>query len=78
MQFANGPDGALYVLDMYRGLIEAAEFMPPAIVKRMDVRDGYDKGRLYRIVPKEFQPRKPPRLSKATTAELVAASGVTV
>src|SRR4029453_17713975 len=39
VQMANGPDGALYVLDMYRGLIDAAEFMPPAIVKHMDVSD---------------------------------------
>lgn len=72
VQMANGPDGALYVLDMYRGLIEAAEFMPPAIVKHMDVSDGFDKGRLYRIVPDEFQQRNPPRLGKASTAELVA------
>ena len=28
VQMANGPDGALYVLDMYRYLIEATEFMP--------------------------------------------------
>ena len=33
VQMANGPDGALYVLDMYRYLIEATEFMPPSIVK---------------------------------------------
>jgi putative membrane-bound dehydrogenase-like protein len=72
VQMANGPDGALYVLDMYRYLIEATEFMPPSIVKHLDVGAGFDKGRLYRIVPEGFQRRRPPRLSKAPTAELVA------
>src|SRR5262245_13466880 len=72
VQMANGPDGALYVLDMYRYLVEATEFMPPAIVKHLDVGAGFDKGRLYRIVPEGYQRRRPPRLGKAPTAELVA------
>src|SRR5439155_5842136 len=72
VQMANGPDGTLYVLDMYRHLIEDAAFIPPAIVKHLDVSGGFDMGRLYRIVPEGFQRPKPPRLSKASTAELVA------
>src|SRR5206468_929156 len=72
VQMANGPDGALYVLDMYRHVIEAAEFMPPSIVKHLDVSAGFDKGRLYRIVPEGFQRPRPPRLGKASSAELVA------
>ena len=28
VQFSNGPDGMLYVMDMYRGLIEGAAFLP--------------------------------------------------
>jgi putative membrane-bound dehydrogenase-like protein len=70
--FANGPDGAFYVLDMYRFLVEATETIPPSIVKHLDVGAGFDKGRLYRIVPEGFKRPRPPRLSKATTAELVA------
>src|SRR5262245_9050991 len=38
VQMANGPDGALYVLDMYRHLIQEAAFLPPAILKHLDVR----------------------------------------
>jgi putative membrane-bound dehydrogenase-like protein len=72
VQFANGPDGALYVLDMYRFLVEATDTIPPSIVKHLDVGAGFDKGRLYRIVPEGFQQRPRPQLSKATTAELVA------
>lgn len=72
VQFANGPDGALYVVDMYRHLIQAAAFIPPAILKHLDVSGGFDQGRLYRIVPEHFQRPTQPRLSRATTAELVA------
>src|SRR5262249_25975292 len=72
VQMANGPDGALYVLDMYRYLVEATESIPPGIVKHLDVGAGFDKGRLYRIVPEGFKRPRPPRLGKAPTGELVA------
>jgi putative membrane-bound dehydrogenase-like protein len=72
VQFANGPDGCLYVIDMYRELIEGAAFLPPQILKHMDVASGMDRGRIYRIVPEGFKRRPMPKLSQATTAELVA------
>jgi putative heme-binding domain-containing protein len=72
VQFANGPDGALYLLDMYRYVIESTDTIPPSIVKHLDVGAGFDKGRLYRIVPEGFKRTRPPKLSKASTAELVA------
>ncbi len=72
VQMANGPDGALYVMDMYRHLIESAAFIPPAIVKNIDVSGGFDKGRIYRIVPNDFRRPNPPRLGTQATAELVA------
>jgi putative heme-binding domain-containing protein len=72
VQFANAPDGTLWVIDMYRELIEGAAFLPPQILKHIDVSSGIDRGRIYRIVPEGFERRKPPRLGQATTAELVA------
>src|SRR5262249_15836630 len=71
-QMANGPNGALYVLDMYRYLVQATDFMPPSIVKHLDVGAGFDKGRLYRIVPEGFKRTPQPRLASAPTGELVA------
>lgn len=69
-----GPDGALYVCDMYRAVIEHPQFMPDELKNRPDLRSGDDRGRIYRIVPKDFKrPEKKPALNKATTAELVAA-----
>jgi putative heme-binding domain-containing protein len=71
VQMANGPDGCLWVVDMCRELIEGAAFLPPQILKHMDVGSGVDRGRIWRVVPAGLKP-KTPRLSKATTAELVA------
>jgi len=71
-QFANGPDGCLYVVDMYRELIETVESIPPEILKHLQPRSGFDRGRIWRIVPENFVRRPAPRLSRATTAELVA------
>ena len=72
VQFANAPDGTLYVVDMYRELIEGAAFLPPELLKLVDVAGGIDRGRIYRVAPDGFRQPKPPRLGTATTAELVA------
>lgn len=72
VQFENAPDGSLYVLDMYRQLIEGAAFLPPEFFKHIDPVAGYKLGRIYRIVPKDFKRRPRPQLGKARTSELVA------
>lgn len=71
VQFANAPDGTLYVLDMYRELIEGAAFIAPQILKHMDTSAGANQGRIYRIAPDGFQFRAAPRLGDYTTIELV-------
>jgi putative membrane-bound dehydrogenase-like protein len=52
----NGPDGALYVVDMYRAVIEHPEWVPDELKNRPDTWLGNDKGRIYRIRPKQKQP----------------------
>ena len=49
---ATGPDGGLYLADMYRLWVEHPKFLPPEIAERIDWRAGDDRGRVYRIVPK--------------------------
>lgn len=44
-----GPDGALYVVDMYRLVLEHPEWIPAEIAKGLDLRAGEDRGRIYRI-----------------------------
>jgi putative membrane-bound dehydrogenase-like protein len=47
-----GPDGALYVLDYYRRIIEHPEWMSDEAVEAGGLYDGHDMGRIYRITPK--------------------------
>ncbi|MEP7324230.1 MAG: hypothetical protein ABI761_20030, partial [Saprospiraceae bacterium] len=44
-----GPDGALYLVDMYRKVIEHPEWIPDELEKKMDLQAGKDQGRIYRI-----------------------------
>ena len=68
-----GPDGALWVCDMYRLVIEHPEWIPMEWQRKLDLRAGHDKGRIYRIWPVGTEPRKIPRLDRLDTAGLVAA-----
>ncbi len=46
-----GPDGALWVADMYRAVIEHPEWIPAEYQRKMNLTAGNDRGRIYRIVP---------------------------
>ncbi|MGV3772386.1 MAG: neutral/alkaline non-lysosomal ceramidase N-terminal domain-containing protein [Verrucomicrobiales bacterium] len=73
VQARSGPDGALYIVDMYRFLIEHPRWIPAARLAQIDIRAGADKGRIYRLV-KEGAPLRPIRdLTKMNGAELAAA-----
>lgn len=72
-QYANGPDGSLHILDVYREVIEHPASIPPMIKEHLDLTAGRDRGRLYRVIPeKGFKQRATPKLGSATSAELVA------
>ncbi|GAA5224924.1 PVC-type heme-binding CxxCH protein [Membranihabitans marinus] len=51
-----GPDGALYVVDYYRRIVEHPEWMSDDVVESGIVYDGVDQGRIYRITPKGTKP----------------------
>jgi putative membrane-bound dehydrogenase-like protein len=74
-----GPDGALYVVDMYRCVIEHPDFVPDELKRRPDLRLGDDRGRIWRIVPKVGRsgPDRPvsrtkPALSKTSADQLIS------
>lgn len=50
VQLGNGPDGALYIADMYREVIEHPASLPPEIKKHLDLNSGNDRGRIWRLV----------------------------
>lgn len=68
---ANAPDGALYLVDMYRETIEHPWSLPPELKKHIDLNSGNDRGRIYRLAPDPFLPRKTPQLGKTNDAALV-------
>jgi len=69
-----GPDGALYVVDMYRLVIEHPQWIPDAWQRELgDLRKGENQGRIYRIKPRGRTLRPVPDLSRADAAGLVAA-----
>src|SRR5262249_20007715 len=68
-----GPDGALWVADMYRAVIEHPEWIPDDWEKRLDLRAGSEEGRIYRVFPVDKKPRPIPKLEGLDVAGLVAA-----
>lgn len=48
-----GPDGALWVADMYRFVIEHPEWIPPEWQAKLNLQAGNRMGRIYRIVRDE-------------------------
>lgn len=66
-----GPDGALYVVDFYRKIIEHPEWMPPEMMNEADLYAGSDRGRIYRIVYGADKPKSKPKLNEASLSELV-------
>ena len=68
-----GPDGALWIADFYRLVLEHPQWIPNDVEERIDLRSGSDRGRIYRIYPDGTTPRSIPNLASKTTSQLVAA-----
>lgn len=69
-----GPDGAIYVVDMYRLVIEHPEWIPDEWQKVIgDLRAGEFQGRIYRIRAHGVALRPVPRLDTADAHALVEA-----
>ena len=66
-----GPDGALYLLDMQRDVIEHPDYIPQKVKEKLNLRAGEDRGRIYRITPKGGLPYQSPKLREATVRQCV-------
>jgi mono/diheme cytochrome c family protein len=52
----NGPDGALYIVDMYRGIIQHKTYLTPYLkneIKKRELSEPLNCGRIYKVVPKD-------------------------
>ncbi|MBO0698191.1 MAG: neutral/alkaline non-lysosomal ceramidase N-terminal domain-containing protein [Zavarzinella sp.] len=72
VQAVTGPDGCLWIVDMYRFVIEHPRWIPPQDAAKLDLRAGQGMGRIYRVRPKNsLAPMPlPEQLDKLTTREL--------
>jgi mono/diheme cytochrome c family protein/glucose/arabinose dehydrogenase len=72
----NGPDGALYIVDMYRGIAQHRMFVTSFLRKQILAR-GLESplglGRIWRVVPTKTALRETPDLSSMPPEELVVA-----
>jgi mono/diheme cytochrome c family protein/glucose/arabinose dehydrogenase len=69
-----GPDGTIYVVDMYRGVVQEAVYWTDYLrdyIKAGDLQQPIKHGRIWRIVNDATKRDRAPALSKATPAVLV-------
>ena len=72
-----GPDGCLYIVDMYHGIIQESAWTPqgsylrPQILKK-GLEKNVGRGRIYRVVADHIKPNKEkPHMLEQSSAELV-------
>lgn len=71
---STGPDGALTVVDMYRGIIQDAPWLsdgPRKFIKESGMADVHQHGRIWRIRHRDFTPTSMPRMNDEPTPELL-------
>jgi hypothetical protein len=77
VNMATGPDGCLYLVDMYRGIVQEGNWTKPGSYQR-GVIDAYGMakntghGRVWRLVHKDFKPGPQPRMLEETPVQWVA------
>ena len=71
----NGPDGNLYIIDMYRGIVQDTQYLTDELREQI-LQRGLDKplgmGRIWRIARSNGDTPSLPNLASATGDELVA------
>ena len=77
VNFYVGPDGALYVIDYYRQVVEHPEWMSEEVNQSGQLYNGTDMGRIYRIIPEDASAlgRMNITLGEASNAELLEKLG---
>jgi glucose/arabinose dehydrogenase/mono/diheme cytochrome c family protein len=70
-----GPDGCLYIVDAYRGIIQEGNWTRPGsflrpMIERYGLEKNIGRGRIWRLVHKDFKPGPQPRMLDESSAEL--------
>lgn len=72
VNFANGPDGALYICDMYREIVEHPASIPDFMKRHLNLKSGSDRGRIWRVRRRSSPRPLPEILEGLGESELVA------
>lgn len=67
---AHGPDGALWVVDYYREIIEDYSAIPRHLQQQYGLYAGHDRGRIYRLTHRDLPPAPPAAMAGLDNAAL--------
>lgn len=67
-----GPDGSLYVVDMYRAVIEHPHWLPEDLAEKLPLNAGNDRGRIYRISKSESSSQRDSETRSSTGGHQLA------
>jgi mono/diheme cytochrome c family protein/glucose/arabinose dehydrogenase len=70
------PDGTLYIVDMYRGIIQEGAWVRPGsflrpMVQKYQLEKNFGRGRIWRLVHQDFKPGPQPHMLDEKPAQLV-------
>ncbi len=76
VNMVTAPDGTLYIVDMYRGVIQEANWVRPGsylrpVVQQHQLDKNIGRGRIWRLVHKDFKPGPQPHMLDEKPAQLV-------
>ncbi len=76
INMSTGPDGTIYILDTYRGIIQEGNWVKPgsylrSAIEPTGMQHNVSRGRVWRLVHKDFKPGPQPHMLKETAAELL-------
>ena len=69
---SHGPDGAVWIVDFYREIIEDYSAIPRYLQQQYGLTNGKDRGRIWRLVAEEKKPVPSFDMSRLSPQELVA------
>ncbi len=77
INMTTGPDGCIYIVDVYRGIIQEGNWVKEGSFLRNRVKEnGFENnighGRIWRLTHKDFKPGPQPHMLDETPAQLVA------
>jgi mono/diheme cytochrome c family protein/glucose/arabinose dehydrogenase len=74
VHLTSGPDGGLYIADMYRGLVQHGAYVTPYLREQTLTRklvQPVHYGRIWRVVPENWKPSPVKKLSAMPSTELI-------